>query len=178
MLLALGAPVTLAMRTMSTVGRRRLRGVLRDPAVRGLLTRPAVLLADYNVTMAVLLLAPPYRLAERNLVVHVAVHVYLLLCGLLFWTAMLARDPVPARVARDRRLRLVALCVPLNGAVAAWVVAVPGLTIGAGRSAALTAAGVLVAASAAASLLGVAVIRGNRLVPRPAAGTVAATASV
>lgn len=103
MLLALSAPITLAMRTMSSPGRRRLLAVLHDPSVRGLATRPGLLIADYNVTMAIVLAAPIYHLADQHVAIHIAEHVYLVFCGLLFWTAILARGPVPK--ARSRPVR-------------------------------------------------------------------------
>jgi putative membrane protein len=158
MLLALGAPLTLAMRTLSPPERRRMRAVLHDPSVRGLLTRPVVLIADYNLTMALMLVAPVYRLAERHLAIHIAAHLYLLFCGLLFWTAMLARDPVPGRLSEPSRRRAVMLGIPLNLALAAAVALAPGVFIGAGHHEAVASARMLVGATVLTSLLGAALV--------------------
>jgi putative copper resistance protein D len=155
MLLALGAPVTLAMRTMSGHGRRRTRALLHDPGVRGLVTRPVVLIADYNLTMALMLWAPAYRLGERHLAIHIAAHVYLVLCGLLFWTAMLARDPVPGRLPGRTRRLAVMLGIPLNLGLAAAVSLAPATFIGAGQHEAHAAAQMLVALVGTTSILGV-----------------------
>jgi hypothetical protein len=110
MLLALGATVALALRTFRGDGRARLLAVLHDPSVRRVTSRPPALIADYNVTMAIVLLAPDLSLAERFLVIHIAIHVYLIVCGLLVWTVVLARDPIPGRLApaaaEDARTRL------------------------------------------------------------------------
>jgi putative membrane protein len=157
-LLVLGAPITLAIRTASGSRRHRLLAILHDPSVRGLLVRPAVLIADYNLTMAILLVAPIYQLAEHHLAIHIAVHGYLVFCGLLFWTAILARDPVPARLPKRVRVRSAALCIPLNLALAAGVALAPGLFINAGHHEALAAAESLAAATAVTSLLGLTII--------------------
>jgi putative copper resistance protein D len=158
MLLALGAPVTLAMRTMSATGRRRMRAVLHDPGVRGLVTRPGVLIADYNLTMALMLATPDYRLAERHLAIHIVAHAYLVFCGLVFWTAMLARDPVPGRLPQRARRRAVMLGMPLNLALAAAVALAPGVFIGAGRHEAVASAEMLVAVTVLTSVLGVSLV--------------------
>jgi putative copper resistance protein D len=172
MLLALGAPLTLAMRTMQPAGRGKLRALLHDPSVRGLLTRPGVLFADYNVTMAVLLIAPVYRLAERVPALHVAIHGYLVACGLLFWTAILARDPVPVRLPRPQRARAAGLCIPVNLALAGAVALAPGAFINADHHEALLAAAVLAAAATTTSIMGMGFVSAGRRsgVARRAAG--------
>jgi cytochrome c oxidase assembly factor CtaG len=178
MLLALGAPVTLAMRTMSRTGRRRIRAVLHDPSVRALVTRPGVLIADYNLTMAVMLVAPVYRLAERHIAIHIAAHLYLVFCGLLFWTAMLARDPVPGRLSEPSRRRAVMLGIPLNLALAAAVALAPGVFIGAGHHEAVASALMLIAASALSSVLGASLVVGRRLTMKAPLAEQPLTASV
>lgn len=162
LLLALGAPMTLAMRTMSKDGRRRLRAVLQDPSVRSLLARPGVLIADYNVTMALLLLAPVYRLAERDIALHIAAHAYLVVCGILFWTAILARDPVPGRLPERTRRRAVMFGIAFNLGLAAAMMLTPAVFIGAGEHEAAAAAEMLVAATAITSLLGASLVGRRR----------------
>lgn len=161
-LLVIGAPITLTMRTISRSGRRRLLALLHDPSVHGLVKRPAVLVLDYNAAMALVLLAPIYRLAEGHLVLHIAIHAYVVFCGLLFWAAVLARDPIPARLSKEARIRAVAISVPINATFAAAVMAAPGVFIGAGQHAATTSAEILVIASTATSLLGVAIVAAGR----------------
>jgi putative copper resistance protein D len=161
MLLVLGAPVTLAMRTMSVVWRRRMRALLHSPSVRGLVARPIVLIADYNLTMALMLVAPVYRFADRQLAIHIAAHGYLVFCGLLFWSAMLARDPVPGRLPVSSRRRAVMLGIPLNLALASAVWMTPTWFIGEGHHEALAGAQMLVAMTVLTSLLGAFLIAGR-----------------
>jgi putative copper resistance protein D len=165
LLLALGAPITLAMRTVQGSGRRRLRAILRDPSVRGLVTRPGVLIADYNLAMAVVLIAPVRRLAGQQPALHAAIHGYLVVCGFLFWTAVLARDPVPGRLARSERVRAAALSIPLNLALATAVALAPGVFIGAGNDEG--GAAVLAVAATATSAVGIGSISSGRRVRRP-----------
>jgi putative copper resistance protein D len=117
-LLALGAPVTLALRTSSGPGRRRILSWLHDPSVRRVMTRPAMLVADYSLAMAVYLLTPLYRWSLHNEWLHIWTHVYFLVCGLLFWIPIAAADPVPGRMALRTRAFLVALGIPINAALA------------------------------------------------------------
>jgi cytochrome c oxidase assembly factor CtaG len=146
-----------------------MRAVLHDPSVRGLLARPSVLIADYNLTMALLLLASAYRLAQRHLVIHVAAHIYVLFCGLLFWSAMLARDPVPGRLPEPSRRRAVMLAIPLNLALAGALSLAPGVFVGAGGHEAGACAQMLLAATFLTSALGASLIGGlGVLLPRVA----------
>jgi putative copper resistance protein D len=168
LLLALGAPVTLALRTLRGDGRGRLLAVLHDPAVRRVTSRPVALIADYNVTMAIVLVAPVYRLAEQYLALHIAIHVYLIVCGLFFWTVVLARDPVPARLAAGRRVTAALACIPLNLLLAAALVARPGWFVDGSVHEAQAAAVILMLATTATSLAGIRVISSERSRRRPA----------
>jgi putative copper resistance protein D len=127
LLLAYGAPVTLALRSLGPVGRRRLLSVLHEPGVRRLGRRPALLVIDYATTMAVVMLSPVQHLAERHLAIHIALHAYLIGCGGIFWAVTLARDPVPNRRPAGTRAGMVAACIPLTALLAAAVVLVPSV---------------------------------------------------
>jgi putative copper resistance protein D len=162
MLLALGAPVTLALRTLHGDGRARLLAVLHDPSVRRMTSRPLALIADYNVTMAIVLVAPVYRLAETSLAIHIAIHVYVIACGLFFWTVVLARDPVPARLAASRRVTAAFVCIPLNLVLAVALVVQPGWFVDGSVHEARAVAVILVLATTATSLAGSAVISSRR----------------
>lgn len=117
-LLALGAPITLALRSTAGSARRRLLGLLRDPSVRSVITRPAVLLLDYNLTMAIYLFTPLYRLSLEHVWLHILMHFYFLLCGLLFWLPIAGVDPVPGRLSVRNRIALATVAIPINAAIA------------------------------------------------------------
>ena len=112
----LGAPITLLLRTVSPRARREIVAVLRDPAMKSMSGRVAGvgLTLEYYATMFLVMLTPLYRWSLEHESVHIAVHAYLLTCGLLFWMPLVGRDPAgwrpPARVklahGRARRARI------------------------------------------------------------------------
>lgn len=154
-LLALGAPITLALRSTRGHARRRLLGVLHDRSVRSATSRPLVLVLDYNATMAIYLLTPLYRLSLEHLGLHIAIHFYFLLCGLLFWIPIVGVDPVPGRLAPRRRIGLAALAIPINVGVAVALLLHPSTVTGSPQAAIDSGALSLLVAGTAAALAGV-----------------------
>lgn len=107
LLLALSAPVTLALRTFPRRARRRLLAALHSrPAA--VLTHPLLLVvADVGGAYA-LYLGPLYDLTERRLWLHVVVHVHMLLTGCALSWVLAGRDPAPRPLrTRDRLVLLV-----------------------------------------------------------------------
>jgi cytochrome c oxidase assembly factor CtaG len=154
MLIAVGAPVTLIMRTLSPRGRRRLRALLHDPSVRRVISSPGVLILDYNITMAIVMLAPVAHLGQTHVAVHIAIHGYLILCGLLFWTAILARDPVPGRLSVSTRLLAAYASIPVNLTLAAALLIDPAAFLGTQPNETVTVALILATGMTATSALG------------------------
>jgi hypothetical protein len=157
-LLALGAPVTLALRTTSRPQRRRILSWLHDPSIRRAMTRPAVLVADYNLAMVFYLLTPLYGWSLRNELLHVGTHIYFFICGLLFWIPIAAADPVPGRLPFRTRAFLVALGIPINATLAALLLLHTAPAGDPTRSATAAGALTLLIASTVASTAGVLVI--------------------
>jgi cytochrome c oxidase assembly factor CtaG len=130
LLLALGAPVTLALQALRPAHARRLVGVLRSRPIRALCGRPATghLFIEYYGLMFVYLLTPASGLAARSETFHVTVHAAFFLCGLLFWTPVIGADPIGWKPPRSLKLALVAAGVPMNAALAlatsSWTVLV------------------------------------------------------
>ncbi len=93
--LVLGAPVTLALRTLSVPAARRVTAVLRSRPVR-VLSHPATA-ALLNVGgMAVLYATPLYVAMLASPALHHAVHVHFLAAGYLFtWAVLAGPDPAP-----------------------------------------------------------------------------------
>ncbi len=110
-LLALGAPITLALQTGDPVGRWRLRRAL-DRA--RLLTHPLLAWVVFDLTLFALYFTPLYELSLRNDFVHIAVHVHFVVAGTLFAMAVVGLDPQPVRLPHPARLLLVALTVPVH----------------------------------------------------------------
>jgi cytochrome c oxidase assembly factor CtaG len=120
-LLALGAPLTLLLRSLPIRGRRLVVRELRGSSLRAFSGRfAAVLLAvDYYLTMYVYELTPLRSFAERHGLVHAAVHLYFLLCGILFWLPVAGVDPVRFRPSPRVRASMVAIGPPAFGGLGA-----------------------------------------------------------
>jgi cytochrome c oxidase assembly factor CtaG len=111
--LALGAPVTLALRTLP----RRPRAVL----LTVLHSRPAKVLSFPPLTFLLFVLSPWvlyfsawYDASLRSEFVHEMMHVHLVLVGCLFLWPMVGTDPVPGRVGYPFRMLLMVLTLPFH----------------------------------------------------------------
>jgi putative membrane protein len=111
-LLALSAPVTLALRTAPPGARRALLTVLHSrPAA--FLTAPAVAVSVNLGGLYALYLTQLYAAAERSYLIHAAVHFHMFAAGCLLSWALIGTDPVRRRPAA--RTRLIALVVAAAG---------------------------------------------------------------
>jgi cytochrome c oxidase assembly factor CtaG len=116
LLLALGAPVTLALQACHRPTQVNLLRVLRSrPAA--VIGHPVVALAAFGLTLYALYFTPLYELSLRNDVVHAWVHVHFLVAGSLFAWTTVGLDPVPHRLPHGGRLLLVLLAVPFHAFV-------------------------------------------------------------
>jgi putative copper resistance protein D len=112
-LLALGAPVTLALRATGGRTRRRLVRVLHSPPVR-VLGHPLVAWVLFTVSLYALYFSPLFDLSLRNRFVHDLIHLHFLGVGLLFWWPLVGIDPTRWRLPHLARLLFVFLMVPFH----------------------------------------------------------------
>jgi putative membrane protein len=116
-LLALGAPVTLLLRTASPRARRRLiLPVLHSRVVR-MVASPLVAWPLFAAAMWFTHFSPLYDAALEDPNLHVAEHMIYLASGVLFWWPVVGADPIPWRLGYGARLAYVALQMPVNAAV-------------------------------------------------------------
>ena len=118
--LALGAPITLALRTLPRRGRRVLMAVLHSRVVR-VLTFPLVAYALFVTTPFVLYFGSLYRVSLENPLVHELLHIHFIAVGCLFFWPLIGLDPLPGRWPYPARALLMVLSTPFH--------AVLGLTI-------------------------------------------------
>jgi len=111
--LALGAPVTLMLRTLPTRPRRALLMVLHSRAARVLSFAPLTFLL-FVLSPWVLYFTSWYDASLRSVLVHEMMHVHLVMVGSLFFWPLLGTDPVPGRVGYPFRLILVLLTLPFH----------------------------------------------------------------
>ena len=118
--LALGAPITLALRTLPRRGRRVLMAVLHSRVVR-VLTFPLVAYALFVTTPFVLYFGSLYRVSLENPLVHELLHIHFIAVGCLFFWPLIGLDPLPGRWPYPARALLMVLSTPFH--------AILGLTI-------------------------------------------------
>ena len=111
--LALGAPVTLALRTLPGTPRQWLLVVLHSRVMK-VLSFPVLAFTLYVLSPWALYFSEWYDLSLRSTYVHEMMHVHLVLVGALFFWPLLGIDPVPGRVAYPFRLLLIMLTLPFH----------------------------------------------------------------
>jgi cytochrome c oxidase assembly factor CtaG len=112
-LLALGAPITLALRVAKGPTRRRMVRVLHSPPLR-VVGNPLVAWVLFTLTLYGLYFSPLFDLTLRQPVVHDLVHLHFIAVGLLFWWPLVGLDPSRWRLPHIARLLFVFLMVPFH----------------------------------------------------------------
>lgn len=112
-LMALGAPVTLALQSSSRHGAALLVGVLRSWPVQAA-SQPLVAFAITMGSMFVYFLSPIYQFSEQHPVFLAFVHLYFVLVGLNLWVLIAGQDGLPRRLRFGMRFVLVVLLIPFN----------------------------------------------------------------
>ncbi len=111
--LALGAPITLALRTLP----RRPRGVVLavlHSRVAQVLGFPLVSWAAFVVSPFALYFSGWYEATLTSPVLHELLHVHFLVVGSLFFWPLLGIDPVPGRTGYPFRMLLTAATLPIH----------------------------------------------------------------
>jgi cytochrome c oxidase assembly factor CtaG len=111
--LALGAPVTLALRTLPRGGRKVLLAVLHS-RVAAVLTFPPVAFVMFVFTPWVLYFSGLYEQTLRHDALHDLLHLHFVVVGCLFFWPLLGLDPVPGRVAYPFRMLTVFATLPFH----------------------------------------------------------------
>lgn len=118
--LALGAPVTLALRTLPGAGRRVLLAVLHSRPAR-VLTFPPVGWVLFVGSPFALYFSGWYPATLEHSWLHQLLHVHFLVVGCLFFWPLIGLDPLPGRLPHPLRFGLIFAALPIH--------AILGLTI-------------------------------------------------
>jgi len=113
MFLALGAPVTLALRTLPSRPRTMLLAVLHSRVAR-VLTFAPLTLALFIATPFALYYSPFYELSLRSGFWHAFLHLHFLIIGALLMWPLMGIDPVPGRISYPLRLLMLFLMLPFH----------------------------------------------------------------
>ena len=111
--LSLGAPVTLALRTLPRTPRRWLMTVLHSRVAR-VLSFPPLTLMLYVISPWALYFSGWYEASLRSAYVHEMMHVHLVLVGSLFFWPLMGVDPVPGKVAYPLRVLMILMTLPFH----------------------------------------------------------------
>ncbi|HEU5035193.1 MAG TPA: cytochrome c oxidase assembly protein [Mycobacteriales bacterium] len=114
--LALGAPVTLALRTLPAGPRQGLVRVLHSLPAK-IVMNPLVGFALLFGTPFVLYFTGLYEATLRNSVLHEWLHVHFIVAGCVFFWPLIGVDPVPGRLPHPMRLLLLFVTLPAH----AWL---------------------------------------------------------
>lgn len=110
-LLALGAPVTLALQSSRRRTTTWILKVLHSAPAR-LLTHPGVAAGMAIVTMYGYFLTPLYRLSLEYPLLHYYMHLHFLIAGCLYWWPLVGADVLPRRWSHGAKLALLFASVP------------------------------------------------------------------
>jgi Predicted membrane protein len=111
--LALGAPITLALRTLRPPSRRVLLAVVHSRVAR-VLAFPPVGGAWFVSTPFLLYFSGLYAASLRHDWLHELLHIHFVLVGCLFFWPLVGLDPVPGRVGHPLRLLLMFVTLPFH----------------------------------------------------------------
>ena len=111
--LALGSPITLALRTLHGPPRRTLLKVLHTRIVR-FVTHPLIAFGLFIINPFVLYFSGLYRATLEHAWLHEFVHVHFIVTGCLFFWPLLSLDPLPNRWPYPGRALLMVLSVPFH----------------------------------------------------------------
>src|SRR3954454_1943272 len=111
--LALGAPVTLMLRTLPARPRRALLALLHSRVAAVLSFAPLTFLL-FVISPWALYFTSWYDASLHSEFVHEMMHLHLVLVGSLFFWPLVGVDPVPGRVAYPFRLLLIVLTLPFH----------------------------------------------------------------
>ena len=116
LILALGAPVTLALRTLPARPRRWLRTVLHSLPAK-IIVNPLVGFVLVFGTPFVLYDTGLYQTSLQHDWLHNLLHVHFVLAGCIFFWPIVGVDPVPGRLPHPMRLLLLCVSLPAH----AWL---------------------------------------------------------
>lgn len=111
--LALGAPVTLALRTLPAAPRRWLLAALHSRVAKTLSFPPLAFLL-YVASPWALYFSGWYDASLHSTYVHEMMHLHLVLVGALFFWPLVGVDPVPGRVGYPFRMLLIVMTLPFH----------------------------------------------------------------
>jgi putative copper resistance protein D len=120
--MALGAPITLALRTLPRRPRAWLLAVLHSRVAK-VLTFPPLTFALFVLTPWALYFSGWYTATLHHDYLHEMTHLHMVLVGCLFFWPLMGIDPLPNRIGYPFRLLLVVLTLPFHAFMGVTIMA-------------------------------------------------------
>jgi putative membrane protein len=111
--LALGAPITLALRTLPLRPRKALLWLLHTPVAK-VLAFPLVGFVVLTVSLYALYYSSLFEISLEHPTVHYLLHAHFLLAGCLFFWPIIGIDPLPGRLPHWGRLIVLFMSFPVH----------------------------------------------------------------
>lgn len=124
LLMALAAPMTLVLRTLSVPFARRLSKVLRSWPSR-MFTHPIVATFLNIGGLWLLYTTSLYSLMHKSILLHLVVHFHVFLAGYLFTVSMIYIDPIPHRIPFLNRAIVLVAGIAGHGILSKYIYAHP-----------------------------------------------------
>ncbi|MFT4216358.1 MAG: cytochrome c oxidase assembly protein [Micropruina sp.] len=112
-LMAVGAPLTLLLRNLGALGRKRVVAVLHSWPVR-VLTWPPLATAMMIANPYLLYMTGLYPLTLANDWLHAWMHLHFVIVGCLYFWPLLGLDPMPTRLPHYLRMLLIFVTLPFH----------------------------------------------------------------
>jgi putative copper resistance protein D len=120
--MALGAPITLALRTLPRRPRRWLLVVLHSRVAK-VLTFPPLTFTLFVLTPWGLYFSGWYTASLHSDYLHELTHFHMVLIGCLFFWPLVGVDPIPGRISYPARMLLVVLTLPFHAFLGVTIMA-------------------------------------------------------
>jgi putative copper resistance protein D len=120
--MALGAPITLALRTLPRRPRRWLLAVLHSRVAK-VLSFPPLTFLLFVITPWALYFSGWYAATLHSDYLHEMTHVHMVLVGCLFFWPLMGIDPLPGRISYPARMLLVVLTLPFHAFMGVTIMA-------------------------------------------------------
>lgn len=124
LLMALGAPVKLLLRSLSVYQAKRFTRILRSRLL-GILSNPAVT-ATLNIGgLWVLYTTDLFRMMHESTFLHVIIHLHIFLAGYLFTVSLIYVEPISHRTSYLYRSSMLVLALAVHGILSKHIYAWP-----------------------------------------------------
>ncbi len=120
--MALGAPITLALRTLPRRPRSWLLVALHSRVAK-VLTFPPLTFTLFVITPWALYFSGWYTATLHSTFLHEMTHFHMVLIGCLFFWPLMGIDPIPGRISYPARMMLVVLTLPFHAFMGVTIMA-------------------------------------------------------